>query len=454
MTSIRAPLRLLPIALLGLVATLAPAAAAADEPPSPAARAAAAPAALPAMLTLDAALAIFEQHGFDLMLADTAVEGARGDVRAAGAIHNPNVGGAIGRSFGYGASCPGCSATQWQASVSDEAAISDVIFGKRGLRVEVAKAALEAAKMSRLDAARTLRFAVKQQYASIVLAKESLDYARQARELASETAALIAARYAAGAVGEVDVARTKTALGEAEQLFDAAERDLRLAKIGLSYLLGQRTLVADYDVDSSLLHAGPPKELESASRESLLKTARDARPDLRAQLLQKRRADANVALTKRQVVPDVSLGLTYSQEGTGDSALTPPTLTLGVSMPLPVFYQNQGEIQRANSDALAASIAAQKTEAQIATDVENAFASFTAARKRVDRMERGGLLDAARKAKDLTFIQYQKGAASLLEVLDAQRTFISVSAEYLQDLTDLTNAIFGLEQAVGAEHAR
>jgi cobalt-zinc-cadmium efflux system outer membrane protein len=61
------------------------------------------------------------------------------------------------------------------------------------------------------------------------------------------------------------------------------------------------------------------------------------------------------------------------------------------------------------------------------------------------------LLERAKRARDLVSFQYQKGAASLLEFLDAQRTYIATNIEYLQDLTAYWTAVYKLEQAVGME---
>ena len=91
-----------------------------------------------------------------------------------------------------------------------------------------------------------------------------------------------------------------------------------------------------------------------------------------------------------------------------------------------------------------------KIEAQVGSDVATAFATFQATRSRVERME-GRLLDRARRARDLVEFQYKKGAASLLELLDAERTFIATNVEYRQNLADYWTAVFQVEQATGTE---
>jgi outer membrane protein, heavy metal efflux system len=147
-------------------------------------------------------------------------------------------------------------------------------------------------------------------------------------------------------------------------------------------------------------------------------------------------------------VPDVSLSLGYAQQGTTNQAVTPPTWTLGLSLPLPIFYQQQGEVRRAEADRRTQALALAKTEASVVSDVEQAWSAYTSSRALLERME-GGLLERARTARDLVTIQYQKGAAGLLDLLDAQRTFIAIRVEYLQQLAGYWNAVFRLEQAAG-----
>src|SRR6478609_8105672 len=132
--------------------------------------------ALPKVLRLPEAMEIFRAHGFDLLVADAALEGARAEVKSAGRIANPQVAGAWGQALkSYDPmQCPnngaGCSRTYWQGSITDQGALLDVLTGKRGLRVDVAQAALEAAKQDRADAQRTLEYMVKQQYLNAVIA--------------------------------------------------------------------------------------------------------------------------------------------------------------------------------------------------------------------------------------------------------------------------------------------
>ena len=436
---------LLIIPTVATLAALAPAAAAADLPPEP---------VIPATLTLGQAVALFRAHGLDLLIAEAAAEGAAGDALAAGAIQNPSVSGGFYHSFFQDNAFE--SHNGWFVGLGDSNAIVDTLSGKRGLRRSVADAALAAARLGRADALRTLELQVKQIYYQTVAAGEALELAHETAEATTHTFDLNQIRYKSGAISEVDLSRTETAKLEAEQMVDAATLALRTAKVQLAFLLGQRHLFNDFTVDAGQLRARTPA-LQSTSVAALVERAMEARPDLRAQESQRTRAAQSVALAHRQRFPDFGLGVQYTEQGSGNapppgspSAISPPTLEISLTGTLPLFYQQQGEIKKAEADARTQDAAAAKLRAQVVADVENAYAGYQTAQRQVQRME-GRLLDRAQRARQLVELQYQKGAASLLEYLDAQRTYVAVKGEYIQNLTAYWNAIFQIESATATE---
>jgi cobalt-zinc-cadmium efflux system outer membrane protein len=220
-------------------------------------------------------------------------------------------------------------------------------------------------------------------------------------------------------------------------------------------LLGVRGAVPDFDVDVKVLNFAQPEQLTSTNEEKLLRSAFDHRPDLVAAGYTKASAEAQLALTKRQKFPDVTLSVNYTQLGTGATqsggALSPPTITFGVSAPIPVFYQLQGETRQAEAQYDQNALQQAKTTTQVVNDVATGYAGYLVSRQLVQRMEGGGLLQSARTARDITRLQFEKGAASLTDFLDAQRTYIATNVEYFGDLTNYWTAVFQLEEAVGME---
>src|SRR5262249_41052662 len=154
--------------------------------------------------------------------------------------------------------------------------------------------------------------------------------------------------------------------------------------------------------------------LGSPDANALLNDALARRPDLKAARFQLQRAEVSVSAARRALAPDLALSANFTAEGTGQSAIQPPTLSFGLSAPFPLFYQYQGEIRRAEADRRTQALSQEKTEAQVANDVETAFVTYTNTRDRVQRQE-SRLLDRAKRTRDLILFQYQKGSASLLE---------------------------------------
>ena len=431
------PAALLAIALLSPTASLADTTADSDS--------------IPAHLGMADALRLFRERGFDLIVADAMVDSARGDAQIASAIPNPAISGGVGRSFGFNSQqCPGCSALAWSAGVSDQSAVFDTLSGKRGLRSRTAELALAVARQTRADTQRTLESMLRQQYLEAVYNRDALDLAHESQGRLGHVLELNQARFQHGAISQVDALKVETEKLEADQEVERAELALAEAKFELAFLLGVRGRVPEFEVDIDLPRYRVPDDLSHATVDSLLERARKQRPDLAAAHLQHERAGAAVRSAQRLRFPDVALSLDVSGQGAGSDVSSPPTLSFGLTLTPPLFYRFQGEIQKAQADLRVQDTLLAKTEAQIANDVTVALAQFQSTRRRVERAEHG-LLDRAQRTRDLVQIQYEKGAASLLEYLDAQRILIETTQGYLRDLADYWLAVVLIGEAVGLE---
>jgi len=432
------------------------------------------PTDLPQTLTLDDALRIFRARGFGLLIADAAIANAEGAERAAQYVPNPSLTLGYGRALGYnpsqvgaaspvttlaggntnfqvpGSSCPGCSANQYTIALSDQAAIEDTLANKRGLRTKVAHAALEAAKLSRADAERTLGYQVKAAYLQVVQARAAYDFAKEVQQAANHELDLNQERLTAGKINDGDFERIRQTTLESFQAVDTAFQTLRQGKVSLAFLLGVRGRVPNFDIDKTALKFIVPPPVANASADTLIRDAVKRRPDLASLGYQEERARASIALARRQVFPDIAVGLQYTQTGSGQFAIQPPTLGLTLTGNLPIFYQQEGEIKQAQADFATQQLTRGQTAAQVISDVENAYAAYLGTRTLVERME-SVLLASARRAVDITKIQWIDGKAKLTDYLDARQAFIQTNVEYLGDLTNYWTAVSQLEAAVGTD---
>jgi cobalt-zinc-cadmium efflux system outer membrane protein len=431
------------------------------------------PVEIPQQLSLDQSIQILRTRSLDLLIAEAAVRSAEGDVSVAGAVPNPALSLYYGRVLppynpqatgfvvGPGATpgslqgsnqvlCPGCSANEYTLGLTDQAAIEDTLSGKRDLRLKVARAALAAARLSRNDALRNIQFQVKSAYAAVVQAQRGLAFAKENLATNVKTLQLFQIRLKSGAINEGDLARVETQKLEADQAVDQAAVTLRQSRVALAFLLGVRGPTPEFTADDKTLDYAVPPQLENAHLDGLLRTAFDHRPDLLAMGYQRASAEAAITLAKRQVFPDITVSAQYTQIGVDQSAIQPPTLTFGLSAPIPIFYQQQGEIRKAEANYDTQSLQQAKATALVVSDVSTAMAGYESARSLVERMEKL-LRPSAERAFSITRLQYDKGAATLMDFLDAQRTYIATNVEYLQDLSNYWTAVFQVEQAIGME---
>jgi cobalt-zinc-cadmium efflux system outer membrane protein len=351
------------------------------------------------------------------------------------------------------AQTPGESARSYGATLSDGGILDDLVAGRRGLRVRAAQAALRAARLTREDALRTVGGLLKAQFVQTALAQLNLDLATQTRDSARHTLELVQKTCAAGASSEVDVARAEIAYLETEQSLESSRQGLAQARASLAFLLGERGPVPAFEAMGRFDHPKPPAALDQATPESLLDLARATRPDLAAARAQEDKYAAALTLAKREWVPQTEWSLGVSQQGTGQDAVQPRTWTVGVNLALPSVRKVEGDTSRARADLYVQELTRKKAEAQAALDVASGWATFQFGKVRLAHME-DRLLGQAKKTYDLVEFQYQRGATSLLDVLDAQRTWIATRNEYVQNLNDYWNGLFSLEQAVGKELSR
>lgn len=412
---------------------------------------------VPGQLSLGEAESLFLARGLDLLIAQYGAEGAEGDLRAAEA--HPNPGLDLSASFGPKISHdliggnlgpPGGPVNRTLGlaiGLTDNAALGDQLSGKRSLRIEASAKALAAARLGVDDVRRLELSQLRQAYVATVLAGLNVQTAKESRDTFDGQLKLNRRRYDEGTLTALDLARVSQAQLESLQVIDQAESAEKQAMASLLFLLGVRGLVATVTLTTGIAYAGLAP-LKNASLPALHDVALRSRTDVKIAEANLQQSQVVVRQAKRSRVPDIALSLGYAEQCNSDTCSQVPTFTAGLQGNLPVLYQQQGEIKRAESNALAAQRMLDKTKAQVLSDVTQAYAGFVAAKGQVERME-GQLLEQAKLSRDLAQHMYQKGAASLIDFLDAQRAYVASQIEYHQDLADYWIAVYQLEQATG-----
>jgi cobalt-zinc-cadmium efflux system outer membrane protein len=288
---------------------------------------------------------------------------------------------------------------------------------KRELRMDVAGAAKSVAEAQLADTIRKLKLDVTLASIDVLEAKAKLTLARQNLDALERLVDLNTRRLTSGALAPLEVTRSRVAMLQYRGSVKAAELNVAQTRLKLQTLVGRRPEDPLIDVDEPL---GTPPAAASADLDVLQAAAHSARPDVVALRRDQARTQADMRLQIAQGRVDYTVGSEYRRQqgvnGTGNS------VGFFVSVPLPVFNRNQGEIARAGAEHGKADRALTALEVSVAGEVASAYQEFESARQLLADMERD-LIKPAADARAGTIYVYQAGATSLLDVLDAQRAF-------------------------------
>jgi cobalt-zinc-cadmium efflux system outer membrane protein len=310
---------------------------------------------------------------------------------------------------------------------------------KRNKRLQVARDSTEVSSRSVADAERQLRFQVAQAFIGVLLAKSNLELARQDLKDFSDVVEINRQRMQAGDISKGDFLKIALQKLQFEQDVAAAELALAQSKVGLRQLLGYQTLPADYGVEGALEHKRRvvlPDELE--------KQALANRPDLRGAQSGVKLADDTVTLAHGNRARDLTAEAEFKRNGPVNG------VGFGLSIEIPIHDRNQGEIARSQFAARQARELEAAARVAVLTDVRNAYEAFRNSDQVVALYE-SGYLDQARDSREISRYAYRRGAASLLDLLDAERSYRAVQLAYRQALATFMIGVEQLNSAVGTQ---
>ena len=173
------------------------------------------------------------------------------------------------------------------------------------------------------------------------------------------------------------------------------------------------------------------------------------RPDVVAKDRTLSQKSSELKLARALRVPDVTIGADFSHQGPQGPDV-PHQAGIGLSVPLPLFNRNQGGILQAEAGLKAAQSDFDKTRLQVEIDVENAYRDFTQTEMLV-KAYRGGVLDDARTSREIAEKAYARGGMTILDLLDAFRTFNATTQGYLDALFAYQRSLLEIDAAVGRE---
>jgi cobalt-zinc-cadmium efflux system outer membrane protein len=409
-------------------------------------RSASAQGAGPSGVTLDEAIQMALQHNHNMLAMMTTIQQSQAEEITQNLRPNPTL-------FADWEDLPLGSPSRQNPSVYSGVTTNDYLHnnteadiglsyliergGKRHDRLQAQKDITAQTRSLVADNGRGLTFQVATLFYSVQLAESTLELAQKDLKSFQETVDISEHQYKAGGISENDYLMIKLQLLQFESDLEQAQLARVQSLSDLRQLLGYESVAQNYDV------AGPFEyQPVKGNLEDLQLKALQNRPDLRAAQQGVTAANSQLTLQKAIAQQDVTVQGNYSHVNGINAA------TIYGSIPLPIFNRNQGEIARARFAIVQAQELEKATNGQALTDVYDAYQGLRTNDK-VVLLYISKYLDAATRSRDISEYAYRHGGISLLNFLDAERSYRATQLAYRQALASYLLALEQLRQAVG-----
>jgi len=378
----------------------------------------------PQRLTLSEALDRAEKRNLDLQAARAQRAVVLAGVRIAGQRPNPSASVGVLRDSPH------------ESLVFDQPL---EIGSKRKKRIELAQqeGALTEAGITALE--RQVRRDTREAYFGLAFAHRATAARTDIAKLAERLRDIARARYEAGDIPQLEVTQADLELSRANADAQVARREEQIALSRLNLLLNAPTtssweLLSDLESSSRSLGLEELVEKASGTNAEIARLAQEAKVE-----------ESRANLLKAERIPNLGVQFGVDFNAPNDFREGPRGQ---LTMELPIFARNQGEIAQSSASLHAIEQEALAKRRAIASQVEAAFYELNAREEQVI-LYRRMLVPASRQLEEMAEESYRAGKANILTVLGAQRDVQQVENEYLNSLLAMQTSFAALEETVG-----
>ena len=378
------------------------------------------------IVTWEMAIDLALKNNPEIAVAAREIEASAGALRQAGIIPNPEL------------------STTVEDTRNRETRTTTVLInqplelgGKRSARISAAERAGDLAR-AELQAKRSEIYAdVAAAFYDVINAQERLRLAKASVELAKRATFAASRRVTAGKISPVEETRAKVAESGIRVELAQAESQLANARNRLAAMWGARQ--ARFERAE-----GATNDLPPAPEWEVLSARLAQSPNLaRAQIeVERRKALTRVERSRR--IPDVTISVGAMR----DEQLGRNQTIVGLSIPLPLFDRNQGNVQEAASRAYKAQDELVAMSLRLESELSQAYARLQSTRREAELFQKE-ILPGAQSAYDAAVKGFEFGKFNFLDVLDAQRTLFQATSQYLRTLSEAHKAAADIDRIVG-----
>lgn len=318
--------------------------------------------------------------------------------------------------------------------------------GKRKARVNLARNQSELSKIQLQDFFRNLRADATLGYVEALKSKAILEVQQDSYKNILQLAKSDSVRYRLGTISLVTSKQSKLEAASLLNEVYQAESAEQQALTGLAVFLSDGK-IKDRDVAGDFNAFNRDFTIDD-----LIIQALNTRADLLAARQNTQVAKSQISLEKanRKIDLGINAGAERHTEATNEIAPSPTVnaVKLGLSIPLKFSNRRNAGLKIAEMAHSQAEIEYHQIELGIQAEVMQAYQQYMATQKQVKQFHNGMLTEAKSILDGITY-SYKRGESSILEVLNAQRTYNGVRKDYYQALADNATALIELERRAG-----
>lgn len=376
------------------------------------------------VLTLQAAIQMALESNPELSAARREVEAAEGARIQAGVFQNPTL------------------SVEMEDQQRDTRTTT-VLFsqplelgGKREARMAAADRGLDVAR-TQLEARQVdVRANLTATFFATLIAQDRVRLAQASLDLARGGSQAAGKRVTAGKISPVEETKAKVAEANVRLELIQAQGELQTNLAQLRAAIGPGAPITAVDGNTLAI----PQAAPEGAMEALLADS----PSMRQSRLEIQRLGALADLERSKRIPDITL----SAGGKRDNEQGRNLAVVGISVPLPLFDTNRGNVIEASRRRDKAEDEARSLELRLRAEMGAARQRYLSATNEVTALQKE-ILPGAQEAFDAATKGFELGKFGYLDVLDAQRTLLQARAQYLRSLADAHRSVTDLDRLLG-----
>ena len=323
--------------------------------------------------------------------------------------------------------------------------------GKRPKRMRLAETEVEVRRAEEADAERQLLGRLRSLVADAAGAAARMELLQRVDQLNQQTVNVMNVRLRSGDASELD-----------SRLLQAQTNQIRSQRLvagnQLDGILIQIRAIAGLPADAPLVLKPSAITMQAGSEAAVITKAVESRPDLRAARLREQLAEEGIVLAKSQLKPNIDTSVRYGRESVISRLAAPGVsraferesfIEFGVSVPLPIFNREQGNIGEALSHRSQARAERESLEQQVRREVQLAYRRYETARRSMEILQ-SGVVEENRASLRIVQLAYNLGELRFLDIVNQQRVVVDAETSYVAAETELRSAFADLESAAGA----